>query len=213
MNKRKISRWKKGKGIKKVTHMPDFILRIKGRFDAKKPSLPEAHTEKFLKSLAAIENAETLFAENILSATRDSAIKAIRVIKEPQNMSFDSPVVSGNHSEAEIRALRQESAKRSALVANVQSAKEALPSLNETIISTHTILDERIEKTRKKACKKLMAYVSGVRKGGKSDFDVSINEDDSAREIYRNHHKRLDDLIDRTVYSGLESDSDKETDA
>ncbi len=213
MNKRKISRWKKGKGIKTVTHMPDFILHIKGKLDAKKLSLPEAHTEKLLKSLAAIENAETLVAENILTATRNSAIKAICAIEEAKTVSSDPISSSEPLTEAEIRVTRQQQARRNAVVANAKAAKEILPSLNEAIVTVHSILDERIEKTRKKAHKKLMAYVSGVRKGGKADFNVMFDANNDAREIYHKHHNYLDNLINRAVYSGFDlSVDDRESD-
>ncbi len=212
MNKRKISHWKKGKGIKTVTHMPDFFLRIKGSFDAKKQSLPEAYTEKLLKSLAAIENAETLVAENILYETRNSAIRAISAIEEAKNIGSEPVPSSGTLTESEIRSTRQAQARRNALIANAKSAKASLSSFNETIISTHAILDERIEKTRKKAHKKLMAYVSGVRKCGKTDFNATFNVNNDAREIYHKHHNRLDELVNHMVYSGFDIDIDKKSD-
>ena len=74
-----------------------------------------------------------------------------------------------------------------------------LTMINEQIINTNTVLDERINKLRNNAAEKLHAYIAGIRCGSLTDYTFELSEnDDDARQIYLEKlDKKIQDIVNR----------------
>lgn len=79
-----------------------------------------------------------------------------------------------------------------------------LTAINENILSTDMILDERINEMRSKATEKVHAYITGVRGGKLSDYEYDTAEiSDNAQAIYRQRHEELDGRIREAIGFGM----------
>lgn len=185
-----------GNKTKNVTIMPNFVLRLMGRLDAKKgKSVAEAHLMRYFDKCVSIEAEECLVAEAFLKSTRNEGAQQLAVISKQMKLIPEMPgEVEEQHTWDVLENRRRAGAVRSARSA-IESARERLYELNENIIHGGTVLEQRISRTRKCARVKMDAYIKGLRAGGLADYTPEIEFSDKASALYYLRHRNLDDAI------------------
>lgn len=188
---------------RKVTRMPNWFLKLKGKYDSSKGSgVCDHFLKKLIKNEALLESSKIIDAENVLFETRKSGALALLTLYETKANILDLPEdVKGETSEA-IRFNRRNAAKRIAAQGVMKTAIESLSQINETIISIETVLDERLMWLRNHTSEKTHIYLSGIHSGKLKDYVFSRDSyDDKSRIIYREKHKNLDAKIQSAVYN------------
>ena len=194
---------KNPKKVGKVIRTPGFILRIQGKMDAKKgKGVSDEYIQSVVRKLASMEGDEVIQAENALHDVRKEAAVILAEFSEKKEDLSEIPENTGGKTVEEIRDNRRKSTRRRDTVNRLKEAMNKLTMINEQIINTNTVLDERINKLRNNAAEKLHAYIAGIRCGSLTDYTFELSEnDDDARQIYLEKHEMLDkkirDIVDR----------------
>lgn len=77
----KAKNYSMGKGIKPVSRLPDWLIKVIGRFDSRKaPDVAIAHLNKYLAKLAKNEKDEALLAEAALKPSRAAGSRHLHVV-------------------------------------------------------------------------------------------------------------------------------------
>ena len=161
--------------VRQVTRMPGVLLKIKGRLDSRRgKGVCDENVHRWEKKLAALEAKEMIQAENRLFEVRKEASAILTRLSELTQGRLEEVDYRNSDRAQYIRTERKNSAKRAAAVSESRKILEKLTVINEMIINTDLVLDERINKMRKE------------------------EEDNSAKEIYSNRHEDLDRRI-RTI--------------
>lgn len=122
----------KGEDIKKATRLPDWFLRLKGKWDARNgPDVPNAYLRKLHEKISSLDNAEVNTAENILIPSRDSAAVALNKLSDSKRTVSSTPVPQSDGSPKSVRAQRRSNGTVSSARASAQSSANALYSANE----------------------------------------------------------------------------------
>lgn len=196
----KLTRFKKGAGVKPVTYAPLCCLKFKGKLDSKKGStVADACIAKYMSKCAANEGREAIMAENILSNDRKEAAVTITVLQEKKTFLNNAPSQNTASDASSIRENRRNSEMIRSAKTAIERCCERLNTINESIINIDTVLDERILKTRKKACQKINAYISGLRAGKLKDYEIELNFCDDARLVYHQKHRFGDEAITKAI--------------
>ncbi|MDY4834868.1 MAG: hypothetical protein SO181_06990 [Frisingicoccus sp.] len=194
---------KNPKKVGKVIRTPGFILRIQGKMDSKKgKGVCDEYIQSVVRKLASMEGDEVIQAENALHDVRKEAAVILAEFSEKKEDLSEIPENTGGKTVEEIRNNRRKSTRRRDAANRLKEAMNKLTRINEQIINTNTVLDERINKLRNNAAEKLHAYISGIRCGNLTEYTFELPEtDDDARQIYLEKHERLDkkirDIVDR----------------
>ncbi len=194
---------KNPKKVGKVIRTPGFILRIQGKMDSKKgKGVCDEYIQSVVRKLASMEGDEVIQAENALHDVRKEAAVILAEFSEKKEDLSEIPENTGGKTVEEIRDNRRKSTRRRDTVNRLKEAMNKLTMINEQIINTNTVLDERINKLRNNAAEKLHAYIAGIRCGSLTDYTFELSEnDDDARQIYLEKHEMLDkkirDIVDR----------------
>ena len=193
---------------RQVTRMPGVFLKIKGKMDSRKGAgVCDETIHRWERKLAALESKEAIQAENRLFKPRKEASVILVRLYELEKVQKEFPDNIRNGTVESIRLQRKNTAKKMAAVAEVHNILQKLTAINEMIINTDLILDERINKMRRGLEEKQYAYLSGIRAGKLKDYHYeSKNEDDTARELYHNRHKELDVKIAKAIKLNGEED-------
>lgn len=186
---------------KKVTHMPLWILKLKGRLDSGKgQGVCDEYIFTLLRKEQAIEASEVIKAEKILSGTRKQAAGILATIAEKENSNSKIAISEKKGTVQEIRANRANSAARSANIRAINSAILTLAEIYETIIFVETILEEGIAKLRAETNRICHAYVRGVRAGKLKEYVIPFKDfEDKAIELYKTKHEELYSKIHEIV--------------
>lgn len=218
----KMSRYIKGCGVKKVTHLPNFVLKILGRMDARKgEEVVDAQIKHYLEKCGKIESKECLLVEELLKDTRSEGATTLEVIKASKEEIADNTDSKkgeltgsdgGNHT-WQIYNNRKRASSKYREKESVKTAKLKLVELNQEIIYGHGKLRDRVNTLRKNTSASVLVYIKGVRLGGISSFD-SFNPDTGFSEeivdSYIERHKSLDDAISAAVAAITEETNQKE---
>lgn len=190
------SKYELGQKTKNVTILPDFVLKITGRLDAKKgSSVANAHIRCYLNKCVSIENEECLEAAEFLKNIRIEGAQTIAVISKHKKLIPEMPgVIEVKNSWDALENRKRANALYDAM-ASVENARARLYEVNEQLLNGAAILDERISRIRRKAGVKIDAYIKGLRAGGLTDFDPVIEYSDTAKELYYEKHHALDEAI------------------
>lgn len=195
-----LKAFKKGKKIKSATKLPNFILKIKGKFDSRKgKTVPDAYIDKLKSKCESIENNEAIVAEEILFEDRKNGAVCISNISEVKAKLSSQSDTSSLSGAAAIRENRRKNAEMSGNAAKINNCIQQLNGINEHIINIDTILDERITRLRKKSHEKINVYISGVRSGKLKDYECDFEFSNDAQTIYRKKHEKGDELIRKAV--------------
>mgnify|MGYP001851467192 FL=1 len=194
--------------VRQVTRMPGAFLKIKGKMDSRKGAgVCDETIHRWERKLAALESKEAIQAENRLFKPRKEASVILVRLYELEKVQKEFPDNIRNGTVESIRLQRKNTAKKMAAVAEVHNILQKLTAINEMIINTDLILDERINKMRRGLEEKQYAYLSGIRAGKLKDYHYERkNEDDTARELYHNRHKELDVKIAKAIKLNGEED-------
>ena len=194
--------------VRQVTRMPGAFLKIKGKMDSRKGAgVCDETIHRWERKLAALESKEAIQAENRLFKPRKEASVILVRLYELEKVQKEFPDNIRNGTVESIRLQRKNTAKKMAAVVEVHNILQKLTAINEMIINTDLILDERINKMRRGLEEKQYAYLSGIRAGKLKDYHYERkNEDDTARELYHNRHKELDVKIAKAIKLNGEED-------
>lgn len=204
MKNRRISTYRIGENVRKVTRLPLVFLRLKGKLDSRKGvTVPEAYTGKLIERCGANENIEALYAEDILYPIRTEGSQLLTILKRDKESLNDMPDAIPGNTPYDIRRNRENSSKRESILSSINNSLTKLPEIEETIINVNSVLDERITKTRRKALATINVYVSGVRSGKLPDFSPAIEFSEDAKNIYDRKHKTGDERIFKAVAEEL----------
>lgn len=192
---------KNPKKVGKVIRTPGFILRIQGKMDSKKgKGVCDEYIQSVVRKLASMEGDEVIQAENALHDVRKEAAVILAEFSEKKEALSEIPENTGGKTVEEIRDNRRKSTRRKDAANRLKEAMNKLTTINEQIINTNTVLDERINKLRNNAAEKLHAYIAGIRCGSLTDYTFELSEtDDDARQIYLEKHEMLDKKIREIV--------------
>lgn len=201
ISNRKQEAFVKGKKIRKVTRMPDWALKLRGRIDGRKGSeVPDAYLEKLYKRLKSFDDSEVRTAENILSDSREQALASLNSLSDSSHTVASTQITPNDGSPKSVRNERAARGKVANAKASSANAAHTLYSVNERIISVNTHLKSRIDETYMVGLKKCKAYVYGVRHK-LPDYDGAPFEMESAAaDKYFSDHKTLDDAIKAASY-------------
>lgn len=178
---------------KKATHMPLWILKLKGRLDGRKgQGLCDEYIFTLLKKEEAIEASEVMQAERALASVRKQAAGIL--VSNSEKANSNSKIII--EKAESVQAIRANRANRTVHDANVRAMNNGvltLAEIHETIVFIETILEERIEKLRSETKRVCHAYVSGIKAGKFKDYAMPFKEyDNKAVNIYKDKHKELD---------------------
>lgn len=201
-----VTKFRKGKGLKPVTRMPDCLLKFKGKLDSKRGStVPDAYIDRLIRTCEAIENKEAITAEGILSNDRKHSAVAIYNISEKKKFLDNKPEMKENTSAKAIRDNRRRASQISSAESTIESGYATLFNVHQNIVNIDTVLDERITKIRKKVSAKINVYISGVRSGKLKDYSADFEFLDDAYEIYKQKHSDDDEKI-RTIINSVHTE-------
>jgi len=190
-----------GKNVKTVTCFPGWYMRLKGTSDSKQgQGVCEKCIEKLYERLGTIESDEVVGAENALFAQRKKAAVILAGLADKQKQIQQIPECADGCSVEEIRESRKKIARLNCARADFASAVKELTMIQEIIVNTETVLDERIMKARKRCNEKVAAYIEGIHCGKLKSFEFQKETiEDKARQIYHEKHDALDLKIRKTV--------------
>ena len=199
MNEKILKKFRKGNGIHKALKTPMFILKIKGKQDAKRGvNIAETYINKVKAKCRALENHEVLTAEEILYDPRREAAVLMSSMCQDKDILGNIPNEKAEASLLDVRDNRRNAAQRAKTISIIKSNFEKLVQTNELIIDINACLEQRILKTRHLCTERLNAYILGVREVH-LEFDNNIEYDDSASNVYEAKHKACDDAIKNAV--------------
>ena len=175
--------------IKRITLLPGFILKWKGKLDSRKgEQIPNAYVRKLLSCSSA--------------AITSIACKKRLLDSVPKEVPEDSPY-----------SIRENNRNRKAsmeMMADIDQQYEVLSVIQEHITDIHTVLDERVERTRNMGMCSINKYIEGVRSGKLPEYDPEINFFDNAVFVYLRRHEEGDKQIRDYVTEYRESNGKKE---
>ena len=184
------------KRIKRITLMPGFLLKIKGKLDSGKgETIPNAYIHKMLSCCAGIENSEVIHAESMLEKERKAAASAITNIAQKKRKLCGIPGEVSEDSPFSIRENHRNKKAKQEILDDIDHCYEELSIIQEQLIVGQTVLDERVEKTRNMGMRSVNKYIEGVRSGKLPEFDPEITFFDNARFLYLNRHEKGDRKI------------------
>lgn len=199
MNEKILKKFRKGKGIHKAVKTPMFVLKIKGKQDAKKGvNIAETYINKVKAKCQALENREVLIAEELLYDSRREAAVLMSSMCQDKDILGNIPNARVEASPLDVRANCRNAAQRANTVSIIKGNFEKLVQINELIIDVNACLEQRILKTRHLCTERLNAYSLGVREVH-LEFDNNIEYDNSASAVYEAKHKACDEAIKNTV--------------
>ena len=200
MERRKYGAY--SKKVKPVTRTPGWILRIKGRRDSRKgKGVCDEYICRHRRRLGVAESREVIRAENRLFSPRKEAAVLLARLSELTKAQADIISYKRDSRAETIRMNRRNAQRRAEASEEIREIVKKLTMINEMLINTDLILDEKINKLRSGLEEKLHAYAAGVRAGKLPDYEYEKGDgDDSAREIYRNRHDVLDGKIREIVH-------------
>ena len=197
--------------IKRVTLLPGFILKWKGKLDSRKgEQIPKAFVQKMLSCCAGNENAEVIHTESMLDMDRKNASAAITSIACKKRLLDSIPKEVPEDSPYAIRENNRNRKASKEMLANISQHYEALSVIQERITDIHTVLDERVERTRNMGMCSINKYIEGVRSGKLPEYDPEINFFDNAVFVYLRRHEEGDKKIRDYVTEYRESAERKE---
>lgn len=197
--------------IKRVTLLPGFILKWKGKLDSRKgEQIPNAFVQKMLSCCASNENAEVIHTESMLDMDRKNASAAITSIACKKRLLDSIPKEVPEDSPYAIRENNRNRKASKEMLANISQHYEALSVIQEHITDIHTVLDERVERTRNMGMCSINKYIEGVRSGKLREYDPEINFFDNAVFVYLRRHEEGDKKIRDYVTEYRESAERKE---
>ncbi len=200
MRKRAINKMDMGKGIGKISRLPDFVLGIMGKLDARKgtPGVPDAMLGKMLAKCAALEKKEATRTVKRTEKIRNEATAAAVTVKRNYKKS-DLQMLTGENgilSPYDIRENSRRTRKNNEKHTETDMAVKTLIRCSDELEHAESVLRERIEALRSKSFGiKANAYIKGVRKGKLPEYKPEIVFDDKAFRTYKETLGDSDELI------------------
>lgn len=194
----------KKRRIRRVTLLPGWVLRLKGRIHARYgASVVSAYIGRLLRKLCSLEDREVLETEKALYPTRDTAANCLTTISREANALSQMPDAVPENSDIAIRTNQRNAAAVETHKNTISACTRTITSANELIINGVTILEGRIATMRAKTEEKILQYIAGVRKK-LPDYTFDLNaEENTAVDIYVANHRVLDNAISKLAYKTI----------
>lgn len=199
------------KKMKSVTRLPGWILKIKGNVDSKKgKGVCDEYIRRLTKKQASLEADEVIAAENALHDVRKEAAVILTGFSEQKEAMMNIPENTTGNTPEVIRSNRRNNRRREEAISSLKSSIEKLTMINEQIINTNTVLDERLNKMRNNTAEKIHAYTVGIRCSNLPEYQFELSEmNDHAREIYLKKHEELDKRIRDVISNKMGADTEE----
>jgi len=182
-----------------LTMIPDFILAIKGKMNAKNgDEVADFFVKKLIKKTEAYENQLCALVEVEIAVTRNNAAELLTDIARQKQIISRVPKVENGNTVDAIREKRKNSEKINKSKEKIENDLIVLSKLYEEIVSVDSDLNELIAKARKNCESKIAAYCFGVRKIH-PDYEPPVGYDNDALKIYYSKHQMLDSEIASAV--------------
>ncbi len=195
-----VNRMDEGKGIGKVSILPDFVLGIMGRIDARKGTegVPDAMIEKMLSKCSALEKKEaTKTVKRTKTARKNAVAAAVTIIRNYKKS--DLQMVTGENGLLSVYDVRENDRRASANAAKHRATEDAVAALTRFVPElehAQAVLCERVEAIRSKSFRtKANAYIKGVRKGKLPEYKPEIIFDDKGLQAYKNAVGSTDETV------------------
>ena len=189
MNQKAIQNYKKGKHCKKVTFLPNFILKIKGKLDV---SRKESNAHIFINGLydkcLAIEAYEVSKAEQLLKDYREEGLALFCKVKRYALYTINSSKKDPTEKQKEHKEFR--------------ASMKRLDAIHKIIEGVNTALEQRISDTRTHCSRKIDAYTQGVKLVSPDFYPVTYYYEKSVDE-YLSKYKDTDHAITRLFHPPL----------
>ena len=141
MNEKILKKFRKGKGVRRVLKMPMFLLKLKGKSDAKKSiKIAETYINKVKAKCRALENREVLIAEEILYNSRKEAATLMSSMCQDKDLLGSIPTARIENSPHDIRTNRRNESQRMSMISTIKGNFEKLVRINELIIDINASL-------------------------------------------------------------------------
>ena len=187
MNNKAIENYKKNKHCQKVTFLPDFVLKIKGKLDvSKRESTAHVFINGLYDKCVAIESLEVSKAENLLQDYRDEGKQLLYKV--------------GQYTRSLHRISKEGTSVRQNAHKEFKEDVNRLIKIYDIIRDVNTALERRISKTRQNCSHKIGAYTQGI-KLVMPDFSLITYHYEKSIEEYLSKHKDTDDAIARIAKS------------
>ena len=192
-----------------VTGLPNALLRLKGRWDARRgESVVDAYVEKLRRRQAGIEHGIIEAAEKQLRPLRVAAARTLEAFARLQSKLAEQPAMSGGERDADVRRDRRLREERETARAQLEKTALALQELEQQLRSGDAALSQRIGQTRDRMREKLCVYLMGVRSGRLPHYEAADAEDDHALQDYHAQHAALDRALTAAVIKAYEKKED-----
>lgn len=198
------------KCTQRITYLPGWALSIKGKIDSQKGrGVCDEYIRRLHRKQISLETQEVINTENALFDVRKEAAVILSGLEEQRRQWKEIPAKTTGSDVASIRMNRRNIQRANTIKTEIKKNIEKLTMLNERIINANTVLDERINQLRNNTAMKIHAYIQGMRcqKNDNYECDIMIT-DDSARQIYDEKHKELDQKIRTVVNLNMEVSED-----
>lgn len=181
------------------TVIPDFILAIKGKINARNGNeVADSFVKRLIRRTESYENQLCTFAEAEIAEVRNNAAELLTDIAKQKQVISRVPKAEEGNTVDVIRSNRKYSEITNKCRDKIENDLIVLSKLYEKILSIDSDLNELIAKTRKNCESKIAAYCIGVRKIN-PDYEPSIGYDNDALKIYSSKHQMLDSEIESAV--------------
>lgn len=170
---------------RKTTHLPNCLLRIKGRRDSKRGNVVvKAYVNHLVHKADSIVSKEYKLLETYLSEIRVNAANALREYKSFVGVDLDSD----NSVAMNLRHNKTKSLK---------VIVEAFESINHY----HAVFDERVHFIRSYNDSKIVQYTSVISE------EIKYEYSEKAANDYFNNHKVVDEAIKKVVEKVLKEEN------
>lgn len=181
------------------TVMPDWILSIKGKLNARNgDESVNSFIEKLIRKTESYESQLCMLAESETAHERNNATELLTDIAKQKQMIPRIQKPENGNTIKTIRENRKYSETINACRQNVENDLISLSKINEKIVSVDADLNEVIIKARKNCESKIAAYCVGVKKIS-PDYESPVQYKNDALKMYYTKHEALDEEIMMTV--------------
>ena len=192
MNQKAIENYKKGKQCRKVTHLPNFILKIKGKLDvSRKESIAHTYINGLYDECLVIEAYEVSKAEKLLQDYRKEGLSHFYKVKHYAFYTINLSKKDPTEKQREHKEFR--------------ASMERLYAIHKIIEGVNTALEQRILDMRTHCSRKIDAYTRGIKSVSPDFYPVTYYYEKSVDE-YLSKHKATDYAIARFVLPPLNQD-------
>lgn len=205
----KIEKFENGKKLRRIIRMPNFLLRFKGKFDAKKSKeVIDAYVSKITHRASKLESREAIIVAKALSSSRERGAILINKISNARKTlaKHNDSANNNSNSPIDIRIARQNAALKSNTKNEYKANIEELIKIGEHLTYVHSIFQERDLSRKEHAQEKIQHYFAGVT-SIIPNYNTNVSFNNSAFMLYLEVNKKTDEHI-FNIIEGIRNESE-----